>query len=44
MMRMFEAMAEELFRVTRTFQSTTEAETWLALQQKTGETESGNGS
>lgn len=36
MMRMFEALAEEVFRVTCTFQSATEAEAWLALQQKIG--------
>jgi hypothetical protein len=40
MMRMFEALAEEVFRVTRTFLTTTEAEAWLALQQKPGETTS----
>ena len=30
MMRMFEVLAEELFRVTRIFQSATEAEAWLS--------------
>jgi hypothetical protein len=44
MMRMFEALAEEVFRITRTFQSSTEAESWLAQQQKPGETKSANGS
>lgn len=34
MMRMFEVLAEELFRVTRTFQSATEAETWLLSEQE----------
>ncbi|HWZ84016.1 MAG TPA: STAS/SEC14 domain-containing protein [Terriglobales bacterium] len=43
MMRMFEALAEEVFRVTRTFPSASEAEAWLALQQKPGETKSADG-
>ena len=30
---MFEVLAEELFRATRTFQSATEAETWLLSVQ-----------
>lgn len=33
MMRMFEAMAEGSFRITRTFRSIAEAETWLATHQ-----------
>jgi hypothetical protein len=33
MMRMFEAMAEQHFRVTRTFRVATEAEAWLLSQQ-----------
>ena len=33
MMRMFEAMGEEFFRVTRTFRVAGEAEAWLAAQQ-----------
>ena len=33
MMRMFEALAEEMFRVTRTFRIATEAEAWLVSQQ-----------
>jgi hypothetical protein len=33
MMRVFEAHAEEFFRVTHTFRSATEAETWFALQK-----------
>ena len=44
MMRVFEALAEEVFGVTRTFLSSTEAETWLALKQKPGEKKSANGS
>jgi hypothetical protein len=33
MMRIFEVMAEECFRVTRTFRDADQAETWLVLQQ-----------
>ena len=33
MMRMFEVLAEESFRVTRTFRIAAEAEAWLASQQ-----------
>jgi len=33
MMRMFEALAEELFRVTGTFRIAAEAEAWLASQR-----------
>ncbi len=33
MMRMFEAMGEEYFRVIRTFRAASEAEAWLASQQ-----------
>lgn len=33
MMRMFEAMGEKYFRVTRTFRVASEAEAWLASQQ-----------
>jgi len=33
MMRMFEALAEEFFRVTCTFRTATEAEAWLVSQQ-----------
>ncbi|HYX70484.1 MAG TPA: hypothetical protein VE825_15220 [Terriglobales bacterium] len=33
MMRMFEAMGEKYFRVTRTFRVASEAEEWLASQQ-----------
>jgi hypothetical protein len=37
MMRMFEALAEEFFRVTRTFRIATEAEAWLVSQQSLAE-------
>ena len=33
MMRVFEALAEELFRATRTFRISAEAEAWLAALQ-----------
>jgi hypothetical protein len=33
MMRMFEVLAEDFFRVTRTFRIATEAEIWLESQQ-----------
>lgn len=33
MMRIFEVMAEDYFRVTRTFRVANEAETWLVSQQ-----------
>jgi hypothetical protein len=33
MMRMFEAMAEEFFRETRTFRDTAEAEAWLVSRR-----------
>ena len=39
MMRMFEALAEELFRVTGTFRTATEAEAWLASQRLPTESE-----
>jgi hypothetical protein len=39
MMRMFEALAEELFRVTGTFRIATEAEAWLASQRSRGGSE-----
>jgi hypothetical protein len=37
MMRMFEALAEEFFRVTRTFRIATQAEAWLASKQSLAE-------
>ena len=37
MMRMFEVLAEDSFRVTRTFRTATEAETWLVSQQSPAE-------
>jgi hypothetical protein len=37
MMRMFEAQAEEFFRVTRTFRIAAEAEAWLEAQQSAAE-------
>lgn len=37
MMRMFEALAEEFFRVTRTFRIATEAEAWLTSKQSLAE-------
>jgi hypothetical protein len=40
MLRMFEVFAEELFRKTRIFSSTSEAETWLAVQHKAGRRQS----
>ena len=39
MMRMFEALAAELFRVTGTFRTAAEAEEWLALQRSPVESE-----
>lgn len=44
MMRMFEAMAEEFFRVTRTFRVATEAEAWLVSQQSLPERKPEDGS
>jgi hypothetical protein len=38
MMRMFEAMADQNFRATRSFRDATEAEVWLASQQSHSET------
>ena len=37
MMRMFEALAEEFFRETRTFREPTEAVAWLASRQSVAE-------
>lgn len=37
MMRMFEVLAEDFFRVTRTFRIATEAEIWLESQQSQAE-------
>jgi hypothetical protein len=37
MMRIFEVLAEESFRVTRTFRIATEAEAWLVSQQSLAE-------
>jgi hypothetical protein len=37
MMRMFEVLAEEFFRVTCTFRNATEAEAWLVSQQSLAE-------
>lgn len=37
MMRMFEALAEECFRVTRTFRIASDAEAWLLSQQSPSE-------
>jgi hypothetical protein len=37
MMRMFEMLAEDSFRVTRTFRVATEAEAWLVAQQSRAE-------
>jgi hypothetical protein len=39
MMRMFEALAEEVFRVTGTFRIAVEAEAWLASQPAPAESE-----
>jgi hypothetical protein len=44
MMRMFEAMAEQFFRVTRIFRIATEAEAWLVSQQSLHEHKSEDGS
>jgi hypothetical protein len=41
MMRVFEAHTEAVFRVTHTFRSATEAETWFALQKLSGDTPAG---
>lgn len=38
MMRMFEAQAEGLFRITRTFRSAPEADAWLASQRSAVQT------
>lgn len=43
MMRMFEALAEECFRVTRTFRIASEAEAWLQSQQSPSERKPGDG-
>ena len=37
MMRMFEVLAQDSFRVTRTFRTATEAEAWLVSQQSLAE-------
>ncbi|MBZ5614015.1 MAG: hypothetical protein LAO23_08420 [Acidobacteriia bacterium] len=42
MMRMFEALAEECFRVTRTFRIASEAEAWLVSQQSERKPADGN--
>jgi hypothetical protein len=42
MMRMFEALAEECFRVTRTFRIAREAEAWLVSQQSERKPADGN--
>jgi len=44
MMRMFEVLAEECFRVTRTFRIATEAEAWLVSQQSLDEHKPEDGS
>jgi len=44
MMRVFEVMAEECFRVTRTFRVETEAEAWLIRQQSLADRESDSAS
>ena len=44
MMRMFEVLAEEFFRVTRTFRIATEAEAWLVSQQSLAEHKPADGS
>jgi hypothetical protein len=44
MMRMFEALAEEFFRVTRTFRIVTDAEAWLVSQQALAEHKPEDGS
>ena len=42
MLRMFEALAEECFRVTRTFRIASEAEAWLVSQQSERKPADGN--
>jgi len=44
MMRMFEVLAEESFRVTRTFRITTDAEAWLVPGQSPAEPRLADGS
>jgi len=44
MMRVFEAQAEEFFRVTRTFRIATEAEAWLVSQEWLAEHKPADGS
>lgn len=44
MMRIFEVMAEDSFRVTRTFRVATEAEAWLVSQQSLAEYKLADGS
>ncbi len=44
MMRRFEALADELFRVTHTFRIATEAEAWLVAQKSLTEDNPANGS
>jgi hypothetical protein len=44
MMRMFEVLAENFFRVTRTFRIATEAEAWLVSQQSLDEHKPEDGS
>lgn len=44
MMRMFEVLALDFFRVTRTFRIATEAEAWLVSQQSLAEQKSADGS
>jgi len=39
MMRVFEVMAEQCFRVSRTFRTAHEAESWLVLQQSLADEE-----
>jgi hypothetical protein len=44
MMRIFEVLAEDSFRVTRTFRIATEAEAWLVSQQSLAEHKLADGS
>jgi hypothetical protein len=44
MMRVFEAQAEEFFRITHTFRTATDAETWFALQTRHVDTPAAHGS
>jgi hypothetical protein len=43
-MRIFEVIAEDSFRVTRTFRVATEAEAWLVSQQSLAEHKLADGS